>query len=169
MPGNKSWTYTPKDVNSLSQMDYTYENLKQVPAVNLLAERLRRLGVAAPAQAAGTEPARTGVELVGANDAPVAITGSGASTTVQLDTQVRQKVSRSLTTAADTSAPDRVYLSLDNVRGTFDASALSVFINLPQDADPAEHPERLAGTVGLFGSRRASMAGGKHVGGGLAF
>jgi tyrosinase len=169
MPGKKSWTYTPKDVNSLSQMDYTYENLKQVPAVNLLAQRLARLGVAAPAQAAGAGPVRGGVELVGANDAPVAITGSGASTTVPLDAQVRQKVSRSLTTAAETSAPDRVYLSLDNVRGTFDASALSVFVNLPQGADPAAHPELLAGTVGLFGLRRASTAGGKHVGGGLSF
>ena len=48
MPGNKSWVYTPKDVHSLSQMNYTYENLKQVPVVNLLEQRLSRLGVAAP-------------------------------------------------------------------------------------------------------------------------
>src|SRR4029079_6552823 len=60
-------------------------------------------------------------------------------------------------------------LSLDNVRGTFDATALSVFINLPPGTNPGDHPELLAGTVRLFGLRRATMAGGAHVGGGLSF
>jgi tyrosinase len=83
--------------------------------------------------------------------------------------RVRQKISNSLATAAATSAPDRVYLSLDNVRGTHDATALSIFINLPEGSSPADHPELLAGTVGLFGLRRATMADGRHVGGGLSF
>jgi tyrosinase len=137
--------------------------------VNLLSERLRRLGVAAPAHAAAAGPVRSTVELVGTNDAPIPITGSGASAAVQLDPQVRQKVARSLAAAADTAAPDRVYLGLDNVRGTYDATALSVFINLPPGANPADHPELLAGTVALFGLRRATMAGGRHTGGGLSF
>jgi len=169
MPGKKSWVYTPKDVNKLTQMNYTYENLKQVPVVNLLSQRLSHLGVAAPASAAAAEPERSAVELVGANDESLPIKGLGASTTVQLDTQVRQKVSNSLAMAAETSVPDRVYLNLENVRGTHDATALSVFINLPEGSNPADHQELLAGTVGLFGLRRATMAGGKHVGGGLSF
>jgi tyrosinase len=65
--------------------------------------------------------------------------------------------------------PDRVYLNLENVRGTRDATALSVFINLPEGSNPADHPELLAGTVGLFGLRRATVASGQHVGGGLNF
>jgi tyrosinase len=43
------------------------------------------------------------------------------------------------------------------------------FINLPEGSNPADHPELLAGTVGLFGLRRATMASGQHVGGGLNF
>ncbi|HVV71306.1 MAG TPA: tyrosinase family protein, partial [Verrucomicrobiae bacterium] len=103
MPGRRSWVYTPKEVDSLSQMNYTYENLNQVPAVNLFAQRLSRLGGAALAPAG--EPGRRAVELVGANDASLPVRGLGASTTVHLDTEVRQKVSSSLAMAAETSAP----------------------------------------------------------------
>jgi tyrosinase len=88
---------------------------------------------------------------------------------VQLDTEVRQKVAHSLSVAAENSAPDRVYLNLENVRGTHDATALSIFINLPEGSNPGDHPDLLAGTVALFGLRRASLADGKHVGGGLSF
>jgi len=169
MPGKQSWRYIPNDVNSLSLMNYTYDNLQQVPVANLLAQRLSNLGLPAAALNAAAGPIRIAVELVGANDGPVAISGTAASTTVHLDTEVRQKVADSLAMAAETSLPDRVYLNLENVRGTQDATALSIFINLPEGSDPSDHPEQLAGTVGLFGLRRASLADGKHVGGGLAF
>lgn len=169
MPGKKSWTYVPKDVNSLNQMNYTYDYLKQVPAVNLQAQRLSRLGISALASPIAAEASRKTVELVGANDDGLSITGAGVSTTVQLDPEVQQKVMKSLATAAMTSAPDRVYLDLENVRGTNDATSLSIYINLPQGSDANDHPELLAGTVALFGLRRASRADGKHLGGGLSF
>lgn len=169
MPGGQTWVFAPKDVHSLSQMNYTYDNLNLVPAVNLLAQRMGRLGQAAPAAAAGAAPGRKTVELVGSNDAALPIKGASTSTTVTLDRQVRAKVSASLAAAAARPAPDRVYLNLENVRGTRDATALSVFVNLPEGSNPADHPELLAGTVGLFGLRRASVAGGQHVGGGLSF
>src|SRR5260221_8380607 len=115
------------------------------------------------------QPGRTTVELIGANDEPVAVTGARTSTTVRLDTQVVTKVSNSIASAAANTVPDRVYLNLENVRGTFDATALSVFVNLPEGSPPAQHPELLAGTVGLFGLRRATTADGRHAGGGLSF
>ena len=59
--------------------------------------------------------------------------------------------------AAETSSPDRLYLNLENVRGTLDAIALSIFINLPEGSNPADHPEVLAGTVGLFGLRPGAL------------
>lgn len=169
MPGNKSWVYTPNDVDSLSKMNYTYENLKQVPSVNLLEQRLKQLGVAAPSETPSAKAGRNSVEIVGANDTSLPIKGLGASTTVQLDREVVQRVANSLGTASETFAPDRVYLNLDNVRGTQDATVLSIFINLPEGSNSADHPELLAGNVGLFGLRRASTADGKHVGGGLSF
>jgi tyrosinase len=169
MPGKKSWSYTPQDVDRLSRMDYTYENLEQIPVVDLRTQRLSRLGVTVPASAAASEPVRNAVELVGANDAPVSIKGSGASTTVQLDTEVWEKVTQSLAMAAETLTPDRVYLNLENVRGTEEATALSIFINLPEGSNPNDHLELLAGTVGLFGLREASLVDGRHLGGGLSF
>ena len=109
------------------------------------------------------------VELVGASQGPVAIQGSEVRTTVKLDTGVRRKVSASLAAAAETAQPDRVFLNLENVRGTQDASVLQVYINLPEGANPSDHTELLAGAVGLFGLRRATFKEGLHGGQGLNF
>lgn len=169
MPGGRTWVFTPKDVSSLSQMNYTYDNLNAPAPVDLLNQRMARLGQAAVPAPPGAATGRTTVELVGSNESALSITGSSTSTTVRLDPQVRDSVSASLADVSARSAPDRVYLNLENVRGTRDATALSVFVNLPEGASPTDHPELLAGTVGLFGLRRASVAGGQHVGGGLSF
>jgi tyrosinase len=166
MPGGQTWVFTPEAVSSLSLMNYSYDKLSPAPPVDLLAERLGRLGLAAaPAAAAGG----TTVELVGSNDSALPLKGASTSTTVKMDVQARAKVSASLAASSVPPAPDRVYLNLENVRGTRDATALSVFVDLPEGASPADHPELLAGTVGLFGLRRASTPGGQHVGGGLSF
>lgn len=108
-------------------------------------------------------------ELMGASPAAIAIKGDGVTTSVRLDPGVRRKVRASLTEASAAAPPDRVYLSLENVRGTRDGTALSVYINLPDGANPADHPDHLAGAVGLFGLRRATMADREHAGGGLNF
>ena len=109
------------------------------------------------------------VELVGANQGALAIKGSEASTTVKLDTGVRRKVSASLAAAPETAQPDRIFLNLENVRGTRDASVLNVYVNVPEGANPSDHPELLAGSVGLFGLRRASVTDDRHGGQGLSF
>jgi tyrosinase len=173
MPDGSSWVYTPQQMNSLSQVDYTYDSLPTpAPAVNLMAQRLMRLGATAAAarveQGATVTPSNN-VELVGANQGPLPIQGSGARTTVKLDAGVRRKVSASLTMASETAVPDRVYLNLENVRGARDAHVLSVYINLPEGANPNDHPELLAGSAGLFGLRSASLKDGKHGGQGLNF
>lgn len=173
MPGGSSWVYTPQQMSSLSQLNYTYDSLpKPAPTAPLLAQRLTRLGAAAAAakveQGAAVTPGNK-VELVGANQETLPIKGSGASTTVKLDTGIRSKVSASLAMASETAVPDRVYLNLENVRGTQDASVLNVYVNLPEGANPKDHPELLAGSVGLFGLRRASMRDGRHGGQGLSF
>jgi len=169
MPNTTPWRYSPADVNSLNLMNYTYDNLQQAPSVNLLTSRLSGLGVAATQATAPAAPARKTVELVGTNSDLLAITGAGTSTSVLLDDQVRQKVVRSLLTASQAAIPDRIYLNLENVRGAQGASALSIFVNLPEGANPSDHPELLAETVTLFGLHRASLVDGKHLGGGLSF
>jgi tyrosinase len=174
-PGGGSWVYTPQEVNSLAQLDYTYEDLPvpaPAPARTMLARRLERLGASAAMASAqegvAVAPSKN-VELVGASQGPVAIQGSEVRTTVKLDTGVRRKVSASLAAAAETAQPDRVFLNLENVRGTQDASVLQVYINLPEGANPSDHPELLAGAVGLFGLRRATFKDGLHGGQGLNF
>src|SRR5437764_6605483 len=161
MPDGTSWTYTPQQMSSLTQLNYTYDSLpKPVPAAPVLTERLRRLGAVAAAarvEEAGTVTVGRNVELVGANQTALPIRGSGARTTVKLDPDVRGKVAASLARARETAAPDRVFLNLENVRGARDSFVLSVYINLPEGAKPSEHPELLAGSVGLFGLRTASQ------------
>lgn len=174
MPDGRSWVYTPKEVSSLDPLDYAYDSLpaRAAPAA-LLAERLKRLGAAAAASTGekGATVVSTGTtkELLGASPPRLPIKGSGASTTVRLDAAVRRKVSTSLTTTSESAPPDRVFLNLENVRGTHDAVALRVYINLREGERPADHPELLAGSVGLFGLRGASLKDGKHAGQGLSF
>jgi tyrosinase len=177
-PGDSSpWVYTPQEMDSLDQLDYTYDSLQApapVPAEARLAERLERLGAPAAAALASVQEGAAvkqgkNVELVGANQGALAIKGAGVRTTVRLDPEVRGKVSASLASAAETAQPDRVFLNLENVRGTHDASVLNVYVNLPEGANPSDHPEHLAGSVGLFGLRRASLADAEHGGEGLNF
>jgi tyrosinase len=174
-PPGKSWTYTPKQVNSLSELDYTYQELPahHLVASPLLAERLTLLGApvataaAKAAPMALATPAQT--ELLGASPTPLRIHGRINETSVALDSGVRNKVVASLAAAAKTAQPDRVYLKLENVKGAFDAAVLSVYVELPKDAKLSAGDKFFAGTVGLFGLRRSSVADGEHAGDGLSF
>jgi tyrosinase len=110
------------------------------------------------------------VELLGASKGGLSLTGSEASASVHLDHAVRGRVSSSLHgMAGGTPTPDRVFLNLENVRGSNDATAFSVYINVPEGEDPAKHPELKAGNVGLFGLSKASAMDGPHAGDGLTF
>jgi tyrosinase len=97
------------------------------------------------------------------------VKGSAVNTLVTLDAPARAKVVKSLAAPSEAAPPDRVFLHLENVRGTQNAPVLSVYINLPDGANPADHPELQAGSVGLFGLREASALGSKHAGQGLSF
>lgn len=161
MPNSPPWLFQPAEVNRLAQLDYTYDNFAiPVPAAPTRS-RLTRLGVD---RVSGAEPvgaqvhSDTPTELMGASQGPLVIRGTEARTSVRLDAEVRQKVSASLASAALTAAPDRVYLSLENVRGTRDAFVLQAYVN-----------DRSVGSVGLFGLRRASRRDGAHAGEGLNF
>lgn len=176
MPMNGSaWVFTPQQMNSLSQLNYTYEQMTlpaPAPAADRLAQRLTRLRApAAAAKVKGGAKVTTSRnrELLGASPQPLSVKGSEANTSVKLDPGVRRKVSASLARAAETAQPDRVYLHLENVRGAKDAHVLHVYVNLPEGAKPSDHPENLAGSVGLFGLRKASLKEGKHAGQGLNF
>lgn len=176
MPINGVWrNFTPSQVTDLSQLSYTYDDLNApaglVQAAQAFSSRLATLR-AAPAGVKTAAVARVTpgkkVELMGATEAPVAVKGSGARAAVRLDTGVRQQVSASLAAASETAPPDRIFLRLDNVLGST-AGVLSVYVNLPEGAKPAQYPRRHAGSIGLFGLRQASLPDGKHGGKGMSF
>ena len=64
--------------------------------------------------------------------------------------------------------PDRVYLNLEGIRSESGSGSYAVYVALPEGANPAEHPENLAGTLSLFGVRRADPCrSGPQAGNGL--
>jgi tyrosinase len=176
MANGSAWNYTPGDMANLSKLGYNYDDLSPATAAVQPADRLLRLGSSAEAvkMTKGATLVASGkkVELVGASRGSLQITGSEVRTSVQLDQGVRRKVAATLARAAEAAAPaapDRIFLNLENVRGFSDSTALRVYVDLPQGANPADHPERLAGNVALFGVNKASIADDEHAGKGLTF
>jgi tyrosinase len=109
------------------------------------------------------------VELLGAFHQRLNMIGKETRARVTLDDTVKRKVTASLARASETAPPDRIFLNLENVRGLNDSVVYNVYINLPEGGDPAKHPECKAGSIALFGVRKATMRDGKHSGNGLTF
>ncbi len=174
MPGGVPWVYTPAAVNSLSQLNYTYDDLTAAtkpPVIrDVLAARLRTLGVAGTRAIAPTSDSQavstqgvamdtaTDSELMGAHDGALQVESSGARAQVKLDVGRSRALSASLKSASVAAPPDRAYLKLENVRGTRDAQSLGVSVN-----------GHAAGTVALFGLSRATVKDAEHGGSGLTF
>ena len=181
--GGQPWYYTPSQVADLSKLNYTYQELKPAkpipPPAAILSERFMRLGVPGAerkAKVIGATPVLPKkTELLGASAKPLRIEGTASESPVKLDSVVRRKAVRSMAMAmaapkaAEPSLPDKVFLKLENVRGTFDATVLSVYVNLPEKAKPRDSQQYLAGNVALFGLNRASAKDGQHAGEGLTF
>jgi len=176
--GGNPWYYTPAQVRNLSTLNYTYQEMTFVLAASaapaaVLAKRLSRLGATVTAKKAASAvkgpvlPKKT--ELLGASKGAIRIKGLATEAAVKLDSRVRRKAVASFAKASTTSLPDKVFLKIENVRGEFDATALSVYVNLPDKAKPGTSQEYLAGTVALFGLNRASAKDGQHAGEGLTF
>jgi tyrosinase len=176
MPGGKTFTYTPGQMSDLSKLDYTYDDVSP-PTTGpspLQARMLRGIGGPRTIEAVrrtAMAAAPTTVELLGANNRSIRLSGTEASTSVALDAAVQNKLSSNLRSALSPTptVPDRVFLNLENVRGISDATIFDVYINLPDGANPANYPRNLAGNVSLFGVRKASIVDDTHAGDGLTF
>jgi tyrosinase len=176
-PGGTPWYYTPGDLADLAKLDYVYDDLTPTAATPVAKDRLERLRVTNGATE-GAAPMATrshNVELVGANDQELRIAGTDeVRATVRMDEPARRRMTANLAAAAPAEAapgavPDRVFLNLENVRSPSDATVLQVFVNVPEGANPADHPELLAGSVGLFGASQATAQDDVHGGAGLTF
>jgi tyrosinase len=177
-PNGTTFTTTAKDVlnTKAPALNYEYQDISVPGQQVVLAARLRRLGVA-PADAttlagAMAMPSQKSTELVGQSRSAIRLGGIATDASVQLDGTATNKLSaslrvHSLAPAHAPKAPDRVFLALENVTSSTDSGVFDVYVNLPKGANPAQHPENLAGVLSLFGARAASKAGGTHAGDGL--
>jgi len=102
-------------------------------------------------------------ELLGANSGELPVEGAGAETVVRLHTDVCRPLAARLAGDPENAAREHVYLTLEEIRGHFDAALLRVFLQLPEGARPADHPSLCAGTLGLYGLNRASAGQGKGL------
>jgi tyrosinase len=108
-------------------------------------------------------------ELLGANSGKLEIRGSGAETVVSLNADASRNLAASLADASGEKSRERVYVVLENIRGTHDATALNVYINVTKGASLGDQRDRLAGSLGLYGLRRASVQANADSASGLEF
>lgn len=165
------WQYTPKDVlqTSAPNLNYEYDDLSDpLQGTTATTLRLRRLGAPLDSARVSNMENQQSVELLGANDTRMALVGRTASTQVRLENSMMRKVARSFRAfeASEPSVqqPDRVFLNIENIRSAKDGAVIDVYINLPSGANPAEHPDLRAGTIALFGVRKASLRDQPHGG-----
>src|SRR4051812_38799827 len=97
-------------------------------------------------------------ELLGASSQGLEIRAAGAHTIVKLTPDGQRKLLHELANVSAETSRLGVYLMLENIRGSQDATVLSAYINLPEGARPGDHPDLRAGSVGLYGLSRASVA-----------
>jgi len=112
----------------------------------------------------------TPIELIGANSSAVSLARPETVVPVRMDREGSRKLQASFLrerTASEVIEPDRVFLNIEGVRGRNDALIFKVYLNLPHDAEPSEHPDLYAGAFSLFGVDQASRSDSPHGGGGL--
>jgi tyrosinase len=98
--------------------------------------------------------------LLGMSSGEVVIDGPRTDTRVTLSPAAIQSLVSRLSSAVEEPPAARVYLALEDVQGTHDASILRVHLELPKDT--AKHQREFhAGSVALYGIRRASL---RHAG-----
>jgi tyrosinase len=156
----------------LNPLGYTYDDFSPaVPPLSVSA-RFLRLGASA---AIANEPKETVMappgqaKLIGANDAALSIVGSNIKTNVTLAQPERKALALSLNNASRGASPDRVYLNLENVTGAADGAILKVYVGPNKGDDPSNDPDLLAGTIALFGVRKASEVDGDQAGQGVSY
>ena len=173
-PDGTRWPFSPREVQDLRELDYSYDNLTPGAAAiaDPLSARVTRLGLAIPATAlaGGVQMApQRSVEMLGSSGANVTLSGATrVKSSVNLDPPAMARVATSLSGAeAHATLPDRVFLNLENVRSVSDSAMFHVYVALPEGAEPAESPAHLAGTISLFGATLTSDPNGPHAGNGI--
>jgi tyrosinase len=174
-PDNKTrTTFHPSEMldTTTPSLDYIYEDIRDpFPGPDRIARRMQHLRLTIPHTAELAMAKEPKVELLGADADAVHLAGPDVTTRVRLDPATSHKVLRSFQAnelaASGASEPDRIFLNLENITGSSDATSFKVYIDLKPEEIAQEHPENLAGIVTLFGLNEASVLDRQHGGNGL--
>jgi tyrosinase len=140
---------TSSEVADPGQLGYEYEEVA-VPAL-LGAE-----GGGVPP----TPPPDRPPELVGATDAPLLLAGQPE----QVAIPVSEPAGPAL--LADDAEPPRVYVNVEGIKGEQNPGlSYAVYVNLPDDEDPATAERHHVGNLSFFGIERAQDVEADHPGG----
>jgi tyrosinase len=176
LPDGQSWKFTSKDVlqTSAPDLNYEYDDISDpLEGTTRIRRRLERLGSSLDSASVSSSNVDNpqNVELLGANSVKLEFTGQTSATQVQIDHPTLRKVARSFrsveTSESSAQEPDRIFLNLENIRAADDAVVLDVYINLPNSANPSDHPELYTGSVSFFGVSNASRSDQPHGGQGV--
>jgi tyrosinase len=174
-PDNKTHTtFHPSEMldTTAPSLDYIYEDVRDpFPAADRIARRMEDLRLAIPHTAELAMAKEPQVELLGADADAVHLASPDVAARVRLDPVTSRKVLRSFQAnelaARGTAEPDRIFLNLENITGSSDATSFKVYVGLKPDENPQDHPEKFAGIVTLFGLNEASALDRQHGGNGL--
>ncbi|HVO48427.1 MAG TPA: tyrosinase family protein [Steroidobacteraceae bacterium] len=159
---------TPGDVLDVRKLGYDYEDISD-PLKGAVRRKLRLdefaaaggARIAARGQPMAEKPT---AELLGAGDRSVRLGHARVSAEVKLAAAPRSRLSESFAQPGD-QEPDRVFLNLENIRGSNGAAKFDVFLGSKK---PGAAAPRLVGTFSLFGLEAASDQKGAHGGKGLS-
>jgi tyrosinase len=120
-----------------------------------------------PTRIVTTRPSQQIPEMLGATDAPVLLAAESATATLHLEAPSGPAAALAPTVAGvpGGAATPRIHLNLENVTGETGATNYDVYLDLPEGADPEQHPELLAGVLAPFGVARSSTRRDPHSGG----
>jgi tyrosinase len=151
-------------------LNYFYSNISVpalAPAVVLAASPATDSGFAEEEESV---PQDISPEMVGASETRVPL----AAEPTEVEVAIEAPSGPALRERAEGAQPSKVYLKVENVRGTEPAAAsYLVYVNLPPEADPTTdltpYEDRRVGQITMFGVPEASEADEEHSGSGLAF
>lgn len=156
-------TMTPSEVvdTNTTPFAYDYDDTK-----NPLAAKAK---AAVAGARRGIMTSQPHTELVGATSKKVTLTGSSQTTSVAMQEPSGPAKARGKAVKGRAPALGKTYLQIENVVSKKSHTTYEVYVNLPDNADPAEYQEHYAGSLHLFGVRDASTRSAQHAGGGLNF
>ncbi len=161
LPGKPNFSFVPEEVvdTARSEFSYVYDRHPQATPLKSLSDSLL-MGEAVAMR-------RPEPQILGATDAPTLLEGGRAVASVSIAHPTKALLST--LTEARRIAPPRLFLNVENIVSTSSATPYRVYLNVPDDFDPAEYRDHFVGTLPMFGIREATQSSGEHGGSGLSY